>query len=137
MNRYTGSMVISLFSLFTLILMPPLAFAGYGYGDDKSEMSETGMKEGAITIIDPRQGQTFMGGSGIELQYKVQLSPRGHHLHVYVDNGNPIIVRKVSGCPCSITLPDLELGMHMVRIKEATSSHALTSIESDISFTVK
>jgi hypothetical protein len=132
MNRYTGSMVITLISLYTLILSTPLMAAVYGDG-----MSDMGMNGGAITIIAPEQGQTFKDGTGITLQYKVQLSSQGDHLHVYVDNGNPIIVRMVSGCPCSIKLPDLVSGIHMVRIKEATSSHALTSIESDISFTVK
>lgn len=132
MNRYTGSMVMALFSLSIFIPSPPLMAAGYGGG-----MSDMGMNGGAITIIAPGQGQTFKDGTGITLQYKVQLSSQGDHLHVYVDNGNPIIVRKVRGCPCSVKLPDLAPGMHMIRIKEATSSHALTSIESDISFMVK
>lgn len=132
MNRYTGSMVIALYSLFTLTLSTSLAAAGYGNG-----MSETMDDGGSITVLAPKMGQTLKGGSGIKLQYKVHLSPKGNHLHVYVDNGNPIIVRKVSGCPCSIKLPDLAPGRHTVSVKEATSSHALTEVESSVVFTVQ
>ncbi len=137
MSRYTSPIALTLFTLASLLLSSHSAAAGYGYGNGMSDMSDMGMKDGAITIMEPNQGQTLMGGSGIKLQYEVQLSSRGDHLHVYVDNGNPIIVRKVNGCPCSIDLPNLSPGMHMVHVREATSSHALTSVESDVSFTVK
>lgn len=137
MSRYTSSIAVAHFTLASLLLSSHSAAAGYGYGGGISDMSDMGMKDGKITIMSPEPDQMLQSGSGIKLQYKVQLSSSGDHLHVYVDNGNPIIVRKVSGCPCGIVLPDLSSGTHIVRVKEATSSHALTGNERDISFTVK
>jgi len=46
-------------------------------------------------------------------------------------------VRSVSGCPCSINLPDLGAGKHEVVIKEATAGHSMTGLEASTSFTVK
>ncbi len=92
---------------------------------------------GSITIISPKDGAVLSSGSGNKLEYNVQLSPDGNHLHVYIDNGDPIIDHSVSGCPCSIDLPDLSPGKHDIVIKEATSSHALTGVEAYASITVK
>ncbi len=92
---------------------------------------------GSITIISPKDGSELMSGSGDKLEYNVQLSPNGNHLHVYVDGGKPMIVRNVSGCPCSVDLPDLSSGKHEIVIKEATSSHAMTGLDATTSFTVK
>ena len=92
---------------------------------------------GSITIISPKDGASLSSGSGNKLEYNVELSPNGNHLHVYVDNGDPIIDRNVSGCPCSIDLPDLSPGKHEIVVKEATSSHAMTGVEAYTSFTVK
>lgn len=92
---------------------------------------------GSITIISPKDGAELSSGSGNKLEYNVQLSPSGNHLHVYIDNRDPIIDHSVSGCPCSIVLPDLPPGKHDIVVKEATSSHALTGVEAYVSVTVK
>lgn len=93
--------------------------------------------DGSITILEPKNGADLASGSGNELKYEVQLSPSGNHLHVYIDDMSPMIVREVKNCPCSIKLPKLAAGKHMVDIKEATSSHALTGVGSSVSFSVK
>ena len=92
---------------------------------------------GSVTIMSPKDGGELASGSGNKLEYNVELSPNGNHLHVYVDGGNPMIVRSVSGCPCSINLPDLSSGKHEIVIKEATASHAMTGVETSTAFTVK
>ena len=95
------------------------------------------MGGGSLSIVSPTNGAMLDSGSGIKLTYNVKLSPNGNHLHIYVDDQSPIIDRNVSGCPCSLTLPDLSSGMHEVAVKEATVHHELTGLEAEVKFTVK
>ena len=99
--------------------------------------SGTVLAAGSISIVSPKDGAELMSGSGNNLEYNVELSPNGNHLHVYVDSQKPIIARSVSDCPCSVELPDLSAGPHKIVIKEATSSHDMTGVEASVSFTVK
>ena len=62
---------------------------------------------GSITIISPKEGAVLQGGGGSRLEYNLHLSPNGNHLHIYIDDQDPIIGRNVSNCPCSIGLPAL------------------------------
>jgi len=94
-------------------------------------------ESGSITIIKPTNGETLKSGSNNVLEYNVKLSPTGNHLHIYIDDQSPIIVRKVTMCPCSMDLPTLSPGKHTIAVKEATVNHALTGLESSVSFTVK
>ncbi len=93
--------------------------------------------EGMLTIMSPDDGAVLNNGSGNELKYNITLSPSGNHLHVYIDNQRPIIVRKVSGCPCTLDLPDLAAGKHTIAVKEATSGHSLTGLQAEVSVTVQ
>ncbi|MBI3772844.1 MAG: hypothetical protein HY272_09120 [Gammaproteobacteria bacterium] len=93
--------------------------------------------DGSITILEPKEGTDLASGSGNKLKYDVKLSPSGSHLHVYVDDQPPIIVREVKMCPCSVELPKLSAGKHKIIIKEATSGHSLTGVESSVTVSVK
>lgn len=93
--------------------------------------------EGSITVLGPQNGAELASGSGNKLEYEVMLSPSGNHLHVYVDDQSPIIVRKVKNCPCSVDLPNLAAGTHTIMVKEATSGHSLTGIEGTVTVSVK
>ena len=93
--------------------------------------------DGMLTISSPTDGAVLDSGSGNKLEYNITLSPSGNHIHVYIDDQRPIIVRNVSGCPCSMDLPDLSSGKHTIVMKEATSGHSLTGLEASISVTVK
>ena len=86
---------------------------------------------GSITIISPKDG-AVLGGGGNKLEYNVHLSPNGNHLHIYIDNQDPIIDKNVSNCPCSIGLPALAAGKHVIAVKEATAGHALTGVQSTV-----
>jgi len=92
---------------------------------------------GSVKILSPMDGQTVDGSGGVELKYNVTLSPNGGHLHVYVDHRRPIIDHDVSGCPCTLKLPDLSPGKHRVAVKEATPNHHLTGVGSTVTFNVK
>jgi hypothetical protein len=92
---------------------------------------------GSITITSPKDGAELTSGSGNKLEYNIVLSPDGNHLHVYIDDQKPIIDRDVSGCPCSLDLPDLSPGKHKIVMKEATSSHDMTGVEATVTVNVK
>lgn len=92
---------------------------------------------GSITILEPVNGEILKNESNNELQYNITLSPSGNHVHVYIDDQPPIIDRKVTNCPCSIELPTLSAGKHKIVIKEATVNHALTGLQSSVTFSVK
>ncbi len=91
---------------------------------------------GSITIVSPKDG-AVLGGGGNKLEYNVHLSPKGNHLHIYIDNQDPIISKNVSNCPCSIGLPALAAGKHVIAVKEATTGHALTGVQSTVTVNVK
>jgi hypothetical protein len=92
---------------------------------------------GSITITSPANGAMLASGSGNKLDFSIHLGPGGNHVHIYVDDQSPIEFRDVSHCPCSIDLPSLSPGKHMIVIKEATSSHALTGLQASVTATVK
>jgi hypothetical protein len=93
--------------------------------------------EGSITITSPANGAVLKSGSGNKLEFNVHLSPNGNHVHIYVDDQDPIVDRNVSHCPCSIDLPDLSPGKHTIVVKEATVSHALTGVQGSVTATVQ
>lgn len=104
-----------------------LGFAGAAYAADM----------GSITVMSPKDGSMITAGSPTKLMYNVKLSPEGNHLHVYVDDQKPIVDRDVTGCPCSVELPMLSAGKHMVVIKEARADHSLTGVMASTTVTVK
>ena len=100
-------------------------------------LSASASADGMLTITSPADGAVLDSGSGNKLEYNITLSPSGNHIHVYIDDQRPIIVRNVSGCPCSMDLPDLSSGEHSIVMKEATSGHSLTGLEASVTVTVK
>jgi hypothetical protein len=92
---------------------------------------------GSITITSPVNDAVLQSATGNKLEFNVHLSPNGNHVHVYVDDQDPIVFRDVSHCPCSIALPKLSSGKHTIVVKEATSSHAMTGVQSSVTATVK
>ena len=92
---------------------------------------------GSITITSPANGAMLASGSGNKLDFNVHLGPNGNHVHIYIDDQNPIVYRDVGHCPCSIDMPDLSPGKHTIVIKEATVSHAMTGVQASVTATVK
>lgn len=92
---------------------------------------------GMVTISSPANGAVLQSGDGNKLQFNVNLSPNGNHVHIYVDDQAPIVDRDVSRCPCSIDLPKLSAGTHTIVVKEATSSHAMTGVQGAVTVSVK
>jgi len=92
---------------------------------------------GSITITSPSDGAVLQSDSGNKLDFNIHLSPNGNHVHIYVDEQNPIVFRDVGHCPCSINLPVLKTGKHTIVVKEATVSHAMTGVEGAVTVSVK
>lgn len=115
----------SLFVCFALVTLPISVFAADAAG------------KGSITITAPVNDAVLQGAKGNKLEFNVKLSPNGSHVHIYIDNQQPIVYRDVSHCPCSVDLPQLTPGKHTIAVKEATSSHALTGLESSVTAMVK
>ncbi|OIO54275.1 MAG: hypothetical protein COX57_01675 [Alphaproteobacteria bacterium CG_4_10_14_0_2_um_filter_63_37] len=137
-NRPFAAIPTALMTCTLLLMVSGASASGYGPKEVPTmPMAQGGEGGGAITLLSPKQGETLMGGSGVVLRYEVTLGPNGNHLHVYVDDQNPIITHDVTRCPCKVPLPDLTPGKHTVAVKEATSSHTLTGIETSVSFTVQ
>jgi len=114
--------IISLFFSFALVALASPVFAA---------------DSGSITITSPTNGEVLPSDSGNKLAFNVHLGPNGNHVHIYVDDQNPIVFRDVSHCPCSIDLPVLTSGKHTIVVKEATSSHAMTGVQASVTATVK
>ena len=102
-----------------------------------SVFANDGSTSGSITITSPMSDTVLQSATENKLEFKIQLSPSGNHVHVYIDEQDPIVFRNVSHCPCSIALPKLASGKHTLVIKEATSSHAMTGLEGKVIITVK
>ncbi len=110
-----------------IVVLSVMAFATPAVAGD--------MRGGSITILSPKDGSIIQNGA--MLKYNVHLSPNGNHLHIYIDNRNPIIDRNVSHCPCSIALPGLSSGKHVIAVREATAGHVLTGVQATVNVTVR
>jgi hypothetical protein len=92
---------------------------------------------GSLTISSPQNGSIVVANTMLKLTYNVKLGPEGNHLHIYVDDQKPIVVRNVAGCPCTVDLPALSVGKHVILIDEARADHSLTGVKSSIVITAK
>ncbi len=103
----------------------------------KSAMAADASMMGSIAIISPAKDAVLKSDAENKLEYNIKLSPKGNHVHIYVDNQDPIIERDVGNCPCSIVLPKLSPGKHTITVKEATASHTLTGVQGSVTVTAK
>lgn len=124
-------------NLSTLILLTAIALTATACNKSENKTAAPSAETGSVTILSPKDGAVLESGVGDKLTYNVKLGPTGNHVHVYIDNLPPIVDRNVHDCPCTLDLPPLTSGKHTLAMKEATSSHALTGVESSITFTVK
>jgi hypothetical protein len=118
-------MITAFFLLTTFVSSAALSMDAY---------SDTGGSGGSIQITSPKDGAEINGQARNEVVFDVHPSPDGNHLHFYVDDGNPTIVREWKG---SFTLPSLSSGKHEICIKEAMVNHVLTGLQKCISVTAR
>lgn len=90
--------------------------------------------QGKVLITSPADGATLDAMDENRLVYAVDPGPRGDHVHVYVDNKEVGILRKLKG---SYLLESLDAGKRKLCVKVVNKAHVPVGIEQCIKVTVK
>ncbi|MFA6901570.1 MAG: hypothetical protein WC236_00660 [Gallionellaceae bacterium] len=87
-----------------------------------------------VRITFPPDGAKLDALSQSRIDYVVNPGPRGSHTHLYVDNEEAAILRKLSG---SHVLESLPPGAHSLCIKVVNKAHVPIGVEQCISVKVE
>jgi hypothetical protein len=90
--------------------------------------------QGKVMITSPADGATLDALDENRLVYEVEPGPRGDHVHVYVDDKEVGILRKLKG---SYMLETLSSGKRNLCVKVVNKAHVPVGIEQCIQVTVK
>ena len=85
-------------------------------------------------ITFPPDGAKLDAMSQNRIDYQVNPGPRGSHIHLYVDNEEAAILRKLSG---SHPLESLPPGAHSLCIKVVNKAHVPIGVEQCIKVNIK
>ncbi len=85
-------------------------------------------------ITFPPDGAKLDAMSQNRIDYEVNPGPRGSHIHLYVDNEEAAILRKLSG---SHALESLPPGAHSLCIKVVNKAHVPIGVEQCIKVTIE
>jgi len=94
----------------------------------------TGLAQGKVLITSPADGAILDAMDENHLVYEVDPGPRGDHVHVYVDNREIGILRKLKG---SYLLESLSSGARNLCVKVVNKAHVPVGIEQCVKVTVK
>lgn len=97
-------------------------------------MPSIGLAQGKVRITSPADGATLDAMEENRLVYDVKPGPRGDHVHLYVDDKEVAILRKLKG---SYPLETLSSGKRRLCIKVVNKAHVPIGIEECIQVTVK
>ncbi|MDQ1315903.1 MAG: hypothetical protein QG662_2012 [Pseudomonadota bacterium] len=90
--------------------------------------------QGKVTITSPAEGATLDAMDENKLVYEVDPGPRGNHVHIYVDDKEVGILRKLKG---SYTLESLSSGKRDICVKVVNKAHVPIGTEGCVKVTVK
>jgi len=90
--------------------------------------------QGKVRITSPADGATLDALDENRLVYDVDPGPRGDHVHVYVDNKEVGILRKLKG---DYLLETLSSGKRNICVKVVNKAHVPVGIEQCVKVTVK
>lgn len=93
-----------------------------------------GFGQGKVLITSPADGATLDAMEENRLVYEVDPGPRGDHVHIYVDNKEAGILRKLKG---SFLLEAPSPGKHALCVKVVNKAHVPVGIEQCIQVTLK
>lgn len=85
-------------------------------------------------IIYPQDGEKLGATSRKQIDYEVDPGPRGDHIHLYVDNKEATILRKLTG---SHPLESITLGQHVLCIKVVNKAHVPIGVEQCVNVNVE
>ena len=94
----------------------------------------TGLAQGKVLITSPADGAILDALDENHRVYEVVPGPRGDHLHVYADNQEIGILRKLKG---SYLLESLSSGARNLCVKVVNKAHVPVGIEQCVKVTVK
>jgi hypothetical protein len=80
----------------------------------------TAIAEGKVRITSPADGATLDAMNEIRVAYEVDTGPRGDHAHLYVDNKEVAILRKLKG---SYPVETPATGKHDLCVKVVNKAH--------------
>ncbi|MHB1215215.1 MAG: hypothetical protein ACYCY9_09530 [Thiobacillus sp.] len=92
------------------------------------------LAQGRVVITAPENGATLDPMDENRLVYDVEPGPRGDHVHVYIDDQEVGILRKLKG---SYLLEAPSSGAHTLCVKVVNKAHVPVGIEKCIKVTVK
>lgn len=92
-----------------------------------------GFAQGKVQITSPKQGATLDAMEQNKLVYEVDPGPRGDHVHVYVDDKEVGILRKLKG---NYVLETLSPGKRNICVKVVNKAHVPVGIEQCVQVTV-
>lgn len=90
--------------------------------------------QGKVTITAPLDGAILDSMTENHLVYEVDPGSRGDHVHVYADDQEIGILRKLKG---SYSLTGLSMGKRDICIKVVNKAHVPVGIEQCVQVTVK
>jgi hypothetical protein len=91
-------------------------------------------QSGMVRITAPTDGATLDAMDENRVNYEVEPGPRGDHAHLYVDNKEVAILRKLKG---SYPLETLTTGKRSLCVKVVNKAHVPIGIGQCIQVTVK
>jgi hypothetical protein len=112
--------VLLIVGLIMLLALPPLVAepGGYGYGGTADKSKD--MAKAKVTITAPADGAVLAADQPVEVAYKAKKGDKGDHLHLYLDEGRPAVLRSLSG---SHSLGTLSPGKHKIDLQIADKAH--------------
>ena len=94
----------------------------------------TAIAQGKVLITSPADGATLDAMNDIRVAYEVDPGPRGDHAHLYVDNKEVAILRKLKG---DYLLDTLSSGKRSLCVKIVNKAHVPIGLGQCIQVTVK
>lgn len=94
----------------------------------------SGFGQGKALITSPADGAILDAMDENRVVYEVNPGPRGDHVHLYVDNKEVAILRKLKG---SYPLETPSSGTHSLCVKVVNKAHVPVGIEHCIKVAVK
>lgn len=92
------------------------------------------LAQGKVIITAPAEGATLDAMDENQLVYEVDPGPRGDHVHVYVDDREVGILRKLKG---TYPLESMSSGKRDICIKVVNKAHVPVGIEECVRVTMK
>ena len=85
-------------------------------------------------ITYPHEGEKLGAMSRKQIAYEVDPGPQGDHIHLYVDNKEAVILRKLAG---SHPLDSMVPGPHTLCIKVVNKAHVPIGVEQCVKVNVE